>query len=568
MSPKRRLLAAALLLSVAGPAIAVGAAAPGSAATTEDRITSYAAQAGLDGDGVLKVTETVDLTAAGDTVRRTLQTRTRLNQDEDRTYAIRNVAVTVNGRPADGFENTEVDDGRQLSVRASGRAKIVYTYEVDNVVVDSVEGREVSWPIVQGFSAAIPKATVSATIPFATWVACFTGRTGSSMPCTTSQLGESAAIEIEQSGIPAGGRLTFLTGLSGQATVEPNAEFVTRWSLGRAFTADSTTVGLSALLLGLGVLGAAALWFLRGRDAFRVDPAGGAPERPVLDGADGPQFAAPDGIRPGQVGTVVDETADLVDITATLLDLAVRNYLTIVELPRETQFCRLDWELRRLNEGGPELLPYERALLDAVFADGDTVRVSTLGPVLRPRLDLVREHLYADVVTQGWFANRPDAVRNRWTTAGLVLVGAGAVLTVVLAVVTKFALAGIAVMLAGFALALAGQVAPARTARGAAVLGRVVGLQRYLAEESSADLPHSHRLEFASRCLPYAAVLGLTDKWAQEIAATDDDDDPDAGIGWYSGPADWHLSNIGESLSNFVTTFAGSLSSSRRLFAD
>jgi hypothetical protein len=330
---------------------------------------------------------------------------------------------------------------------------------------------------------------------------------------------------------------------------------------------DSATIGLSALLLGLGVLGAAALWFFRGRDAFRVDPSAGAPERPVLDGAEGPQFAAPDGIRPGQVGTVVDETADVVDITATLLDLAVRNYLTIVELPRESQFGRLDWQLQQLNEGGLELLPYEKALLDAVFADGATVTVSALGPALRPRLGVVREHLYADVVTQGWFASRPDAVRNRWTTAGLVLVGAGVVLTVVLAIVTKFGLVGFAVMLAGGALALAGQVAPARTARGAAVLGRVAGLQRYLAEETSADLPQSHRLEFASRCLPYAAVLGLTEKWALEIAATDDDDDPDAGIGWYSGPENWHLSDIGESLSNFVTAFGGSLTT-RRLLAD
>jgi hypothetical protein len=572
MSPKLRLLPAALLLFLAGCVVAVGTAAPGMAAgagtAAEDRITSYVAQASLDGAGVLKVTETVELTAGGDTVRRTLQTRARSNQDQDRTYDVRNVSVTVNGRPADGFENTEVDDARRITVRASGPVRIVYTYEVDNVVADSTEGREVSWPIVQGFDTSIPRATVSAGIPFATWVACFAGRAGSSMPCTTSQLGESAAIEIEQNGIPAGGRLTFLAGLSSQATVEPNARFATRWSLGRAFTVDAATVGLSALLLGLGLLGAAALWFLRGRDASRVDPSAGAAERPVLDGADGPRFAAPDGIRPGQVGTVVDESADLVDITATLLDLAVRNYLTIVELPRETLFCRLDWDLRRLHRGGPELLPYEQALLDAVFADGDAVRISALGPALRPRLGPVREQLYADVVTQGWFADRPDAVRNRWTTAGLVLLGAGAVLTVVLAVGTEFGLVGFAVMLAGVALALAGQVAPARTARGAAVLGRVAGLQRYLAEGSSADLPHSHRLEFASRCLPYATVLGLTDKWALEIAATDEDDDPDAGIGWYSGPADWQLSNIGESLSNFVVAFAGSLSSSRRLFAD
>ncbi len=211
-------------------------------------------------------------------------------------------------------------------------------------------------------------------------------------------------------------------------------------------------------------------------------------------------------------------------------------------------------------------MPYEKALLDAVFADGETVQVSTLGTALRSRLNLVREQLYSDVVTQGWFASRPDAVRNRWTTAGLVLLGAGVLLTIVLAIATKYGLVGFAVMLAGLALTLVGQVAPARTARGAAVLGRVAGLQQYLANETSADLPHSHRLEFASRCLPYAAVLGLTEKWALEIAATDDDDDPDAGIGWYSGPENWHLSDIGESLSNFVTAFGGTLSTGRRLF--
>jgi hypothetical protein len=571
MSPKRRVLPAALLFCLAGTVIALGnavSALPGSAATTDDQIHSYAAQAGLDAAGVLRVKETVDLTAGGDTVRRTLQTRVRSDDDQDRTYELTNVSATVNGRPADGFENSGVENGRQLSVRAHGRAKVVYSYEVHGVVADSTEGREVSWPIVQGFDAAIPAAKVSATIPFASWVACFAGRPGSSMPCTSSQLGESAAIEIQQNGVPAEGRLNLLAGLSDQATVKPNAEFVTRWSLGRAFTADSVTVGLSVLLLGLGVLGATALWFLRGRDAFRVHPSAGATERPVLDGADGPQFAAPDGIRPGQVGTVVDETADVIDITATLLDLAVRNYLTIVELPRESHFGRLDWRLQRLNAGGPELLPYEQALLDAVFADGDAVTLSALGPALRARLGLVREQLYADVVTQGWFANRPDAVRNRWTMAGLVLVAAGAVLTVVLAIATRFGLVGFAVMLAGVALALAGQVAPARTARGAAVLGRVAGLRRYLADGSSADLPHNRRLEFASRCLPYAAVLGLTDKWALEIAATDDDDDPDAGIGWYSGPENWHLSDIAESLSNFVHSFSGVLSSSRRLFAD
>ena len=565
MSLKRRLLPAALLMSLTAPLSAVFVALgtlPAQAA--DDQITAYSAQATLTKDGTLQVKETVDLTAGGTTFSRTLATRVRSDSERDRTYGLSDVSATVNGQPAQGLKNEGIDDGRRLTVNVSGQSKIVYSYTVDNVVADSTEGHEVSWPVVQGFGVSIPKAELTVSVPFAIWVTCFAGRVGSSMPCTSSQLAESAALQIEQNGVPAGGRVTFLTGLSDQATVQPNAQFATRWTLGRAFTVDSSTIGLAVIVFGIGLLGAVGLWFFRGRDAAKVGE--GAPERPVLDGSDGPQFAAPDGIRPGQVGTVVDETADVVDITATLLDLAVRNYLTIVELPRESHFGKLDWDLRRLNQGGPELLAYEKALLDAVFADGDSVAVSNLGSSLRPRLNLVREQLYSDVVTQGWFASRPDAVRNRWTTAGVVLLGAGVVLTIVLAIVSKYALVGFAVMAAGLVLALVGQAAPARTARGAAVLGRVAGLQRYLVDETSADLPQSHRLEFASRCLPYAAVLGLTEKWALEIAATDDDDDPDEGIGWYSGPENWHLADIGESLSNFVTAFGGSLTAGRRLF--
>lgn len=569
MSLKRRVLPAALAVCFPTVAFALSGALPAHGADSPaGQVTSYDAKVRLGGDGVLHVEETVAVNAGGDGFSRTLQTRVRADAQQDRKYEVRDVKVTVGGKPADGLSTEDVDGGQKISVNAgSGTSSLEYSYTVTGAVADSTEGLEVSWPVVQGFSQSVSKATVSAEVPFATWVACFAGRPGSSMPCTSSQLGEGTGVEIEQLGVPAGGRLTFLIGLSSQSTVSPNAEFVERRSLGRAFTVDGSTVGLSSLLLGLGVLGAAALWLLRGRDATRGSgPAG--PSRPVLDSGDGPQFAAPDGIRPGQVGTVADETADVVDITATLLDLAVRNYLEIVELPRSGEFGRLDWRLERRNEGGPELLPYEKMLLDAVFADGETVQVSELGPALRPRLDTVREHLYADVVTQGWFSQRPDAVRNRWTTAGVVLILAGVVLTVVLALATKFGLVGLAVILAGAALALAGQLAPARTARGSAVLRQIGGLRDYLANESSTDLPEHHRLEFASRCLPYAAVLGLTEKWAVEIANTDDDETPDEGIGWYSGPDNWHLSNIGESLSAFVTTFNGSVSSARRLFAD
>ncbi len=187
MSLKRRLLPAALLVSLTVPFVALGTL-PAQAA--DDQITAYAAEASLTGDGVLKVKETVDLAAGGDSFARTLATRVRSDADEDRTYDLKNVSATVNGQPARELRGRGHRERPPAQSQGGRPGKIVYTYEVGNVVADSTEGREVSWPIVQGYPVGIPKASVSLNVPFATWVTCIAGRVGSSMPCTTSQLAE------------------------------------------------------------------------------------------------------------------------------------------------------------------------------------------------------------------------------------------------------------------------------------------------------------------------------------------------------------------------------------------
>ena len=53
------------------------------------------------------------------------------------------------------------------------------------------------------------------------------------------------------------------------------------------------------------------------------------------------------------------------DVTATLLDLAVRGHLRITELPRESAHAATDWTFVR-RESTDKLLDYEHTLLDAV----------------------------------------------------------------------------------------------------------------------------------------------------------------------------------------------------------
>ena len=59
------------------------------------------------------------------------------------------------------------------------------------------------------------------------------------------------------------------------------------------------------------------------------------------------QFQPPAGVQPGMVGTIIDETANPIDVSATIIDLAVRGYLTIEEDAGSGVFSRTDWTLTR-----------------------------------------------------------------------------------------------------------------------------------------------------------------------------------------------------------------------------
>ena len=69
----------------------------------------------------------------------------------------------------------------------------------------------------------------------------------------------------------------------------------------------------------------------------------------------------PDDLRPGELGTLVDFEADPLDVTATIIDLAVRGYLKIEEVEKEWYQFRHDWTLTKLQRAG-ELRRYERTL--------------------------------------------------------------------------------------------------------------------------------------------------------------------------------------------------------------
>ena len=101
------------------------------------------------------------------------------------------------------------------------------------------------------------------------------------------------------------------------------------------------------------------------------------------------EFVPPDGLRPGQVGTLVDFKANPLDVTATIVDLAVRGYLKIEELSEAGLLRQGDWKLTRMKEDDAELMPYEQKLLDGLFRDEPEVQLSDLRYTFAARMTAV-----------------------------------------------------------------------------------------------------------------------------------------------------------------------------------
>lgn len=515
----------------------------GTAHAAAGKVSDEAVELELKPGGVLHVKETV--TVEGGPVSRTLLTRVNAGEHSDRLYRI------------SGFKGDGKLAGDTITLNGG---KAVIEYDVTGAVTPFSTGEELTWFAAGGWDAPVDKASVHVKGPAGVQnLSCFAGDLTARIGCTEASMDHTGSdAEFAQQGLGPGQVLTVVVGFpSGASGGKPIME--KRFSLAAAFTLDTITGGALAGLLVLLLGGIGLLYWTRGRDT-RVSGQSTAVD-PVQNG----HFSPPDGVRPGQIGTLVDEQADVVDVTATIVDLAVRGYLRIDEQSRQA-YDAPDWMLVK-NPNAPvrSLLPYELALYEAIFEGRDAVLLSQLTGSFAKNLGKVREALYTDVVTQGWFARRPDTERTRWTTLGVVLCGVGLVATVVLAWFTTYGLLGLALIIAGAALTVGGQYMPAKTAKGSAALAHTLGFRDYLFSGELGDVPEAQRVELFSRYLPYAVIFDGVEHWSRVVASVTGQGHQADNLYWYHGPAEWDLSKFAGSMRTFTTTTSGAISASRQL---
>ncbi|MFZ1373319.1 MAG: DUF2207 domain-containing protein, partial [Nostocoides sp.] len=569
----------------------------------EERIGSYVNAMELRRDGSVAITETIEHIFPDGAERHGITRDIRVRagyQDRDdvyRYYRLSDLQVSSpSGAPVDVQES---DFGAYVHLRIGSPDEVVsgtHTYVIAYTLADVVnvidtERAEFVHDVVgianeQWYDEIV--ATVAAPeVPLQ--VGCNYGGQGSDSLCESSGGSPSS---FGHSDLEPGQAMTVALSLPRSAfdgEIGPNLieGSTSNEDIGADDVSPALTRRLGQLTGGLGLFipllaaaGMATLVWTRGRDeAYAgltpgLTPGAGEQASIIRRARPAPiavAFTPPAGVQPGMIGTLIDESADTVDVTATLLDLAVRGFLTITET--EKAWRRTDWLLTQTTPppNARALSDYEEVLLQGVFADGPRVRLSELKNTFASTLTAVQGSMYGEVVRRGWFRRSPQSQRNSWSGLGAVLFFLGLAAIFFLGNVlpagrplsalplSGTTILGLGLIVSALIVNLLGRRMASRTADGSAVLAQALGFRQYLVTAEANQIRFEEAQQIFSTFLPYAIVFGVAEKWAktfQEVAAAA----AAAGVAinapnWYVGPS-WGTGGMFDSVTSGVDDFA------------
>jgi len=254
-----------------------------------------------------------------------------------------------------------------------------------------------------------------------------------------------------------------------------------------------------------------------------------------------------EGASPAELGTLVDNKADMEDITATLVDLAVRGFLKIEEITESHLFGlskSTDYIIHiiRKRSDWSGLKPHEERYLSTLSnaaPDGESVKISELRDKFYTSLPSIRNAIYDSLVASGYYLQRPDKVMGKWAGLGVLT----AVVSFGLAIVSlKFmwvmispAAMFVAAILSTIIVFVFAPFMPARTIAGARARENTLGFKEFLERvEEQRFKTMITSPEMFERFLPFAMAFGVADKWAKAFE------------GMFREPPTWYVGGTGQ----------------------
>ncbi|HEY4694489.1 MAG TPA: DUF2207 domain-containing protein [Candidatus Nanoarchaeia archaeon] len=447
----------------------------------------------------------------------------------------------------------------------SGEQTYKIEYLASGVLTSLADYDELYWNITgNGWPVLIEAVSATVNLPSSEVLqaACYEGVEGSSIPCISEKRELSASFKSTRL-LTEGEGLTIAVGYTkGLVPIINVPKPLSIWD--KLFKPESILTFIITLAVGTGLV--IWFWYQKGRDfwiarRFLGDPKTREAVRPI-GGHETVvvEFVPPDNLRPAEIGALLDERADTMDVTATLVDLANRGFLEIKEEPKKWVFGATDYVLTNKLRDQQGLLDYEKELLDRLFDEADSVKLSALKNKFYKDLVKVKEKLYQNVVDKKFFLENPRSVRLKYSliSIGLVVVGAALGWVGFQASGALLVALGGGVVLPGILAIILAQSMPARTALGRELYVRVSGYRLFIEKAEKYRQQFFEKKNLFNEVLPYAIMFGMTAKLAKAFEKMGLEPQQPS---WYTGAGAFNAYVFGQSMSGFSNSFSKAIAS-------
>jgi uncharacterized membrane protein YgcG len=547
-----------------------------------ERIDSFDVDYTIAHNGTVQAVETIAYDFAGEKnkhgIDRFLASRFGSGDGKDRVYRYDNISVT-SPSGASALFSTTLSNALQIRIgnknaTLNGKQVYVISYDIAGALNRAAQGDgsfldEFYWNATGNYWN-VPIARTTITVHGAgdvSKIACFAGAQGSQLACADAkQSGGSATFQHGFLGANEG--VTMDVGFPDGtfATTDPIVDnslpvdaipvtsgsndgpdpFWSPWNWG---------TGL-ALLFGIPIaFGLLVVARKRDQEFVGVTP-GTVPADPStapvgvapLEETVVVYYQPPQGFPVGAANTVLNKKRKTVDVTATLIDLAVRGHLRIEEIEGGRGNRAKDYNLvatperaaekkARARTGGvdaAELLPHEALLLGKLFKGHSTeVTLSSLTNKFANDMRAITTSLDAWIENQKFFIDKLNRIHPilAWPLA----------LAVPVFIVMTFVPGGWFLIPVGGAIgSLIGMrsssKAVRRSATGHALYLQVEGFRQYIATAEADRIRFDETEDVFSRYMPWAIVFGEADRWARVFREL-------AEQGRFAEQPDWYVGN-------------------------
>lgn len=401
-------------------------------------------------------------------------------------------------RSSDPF--TESVEGEMIRWKIGDPGKTItgeHTYTIGYRVKGALtyfSGHDELYWNATGNNWQVPIAASSVTVTFPSdaaredvHIACYTGQVGSTESKCDAKIVDARTVNVTtKEALESYEGLTIVVGFPKRlATVLEPRELVPFF--------DTLLGKVVLILLGIGAI----LWYVFTPVwVIRKWWTGGRDPKPAM-GEVTAWFSPPKtpkgrDLTPAETGTLVDERADLRDIYASIVDLARRGYLRIIEMKKNV----FDLEKTKDWVGDKEALPFERELLTGLFKENDRVSIKSLD--VTKTLEKVKSMLYDSLVADTFFPTNPNTLRG-WYIALAVL---------------SFIFFNPVLLLVSLTFGLH---MPKKTLFGAEAAVMARSLRNFLtSQEEKLAFQAKNQMMF-EKLLPYAVAFGVEEIWAERF---------------------------------------------------